>query len=365
MPGRKANWASRQRKRRVKSAQYHKLKLILLLIAAVIFWPALPAPRPEAVRPEGVYAPQDDSVLFRLFKRALAGSVPGMEQPALAENEEVQRAVLNTLRAMTGWDLRDPRTILSRELGAGALLALPVLPPPNGSQPSGDGNADQPVDPGDPEPAAPVFDPRFPFIGYSEPVALVYHNHITESFEPSSGKTFSLNLEETVAFLGEELVRQMQEQYGLPLIHHRGVYDQPRATAYEKARPVVKELLAENPQLNMVIDLHRDGVRREVTTVALNGAETGKILLIIGTRHPGWESNLAFAMGVHHVLETVAPGISRGVRRQNFSYNQDLHPQAILVEVGGHENTMEEALRAIPYLADALARTYYYFFIRN
>lgn len=365
MPGRKVHWTSRQRKRRVKPSQYTKIKFIFLIIAAVIFWPGLPAPRQEAVQPVGVYAPPEDSLLFRLLKRALAGSVPGMEQPDLAENEDYQKAVLNTFRALTGWDLRDPRTILSRELGAGALISLPVLHPPKGSRPVEDGNADQPVDAGGPQPAAPVFDPRFPFLGYSEPVALVYHNHITESFEPSSGKTFSLNMKETVAFLGEELVRQMQEQYGLPLIHHRGIYDQPRATAYEKARPAVKELLAESPQLNMVIDLHRDGVRREITTVALNGAETGKILLIIGTRHPGWESNLAFAMGVHRALETVAPGISRGVRRQNFSYNQDLHPQAILVEVGGHENTMEEALRAIPYLAEALARTYYYFFLRN
>ena len=335
--------------------------------AAVLIWlgtASAPLQRPPGA--EAAPAAPEGSVWSRLLQRMLAGSIPGMEQPGLAENEEIRGAVLHAFYSLTGLDPLDPRSILERELGAGALISLPALHPPWGQQPGGEGDDEPPPPPPEePDTPAPVFNPRFPFLGYSEPVMMIYHTHITESFEPSFGVRYSQNMDQTVARLGDELVRTLQDQYGLPILYHRGLYDLPRALAYKKARPVIQEILAENPPLDMVIDLHRDGVPREVTTITVNGAEVGKILIVIGTRHPNWESNLAAALCLHRELEVVAPGISRGVRQQNYGYNQDLHFNSILLEVGGHENTMEEALRTIPYLAEALARTYYRLFVED
>jgi len=367
LSGGKSKWADRRRKRWAKSPQ-NKIKLILWIAAAaavILLSGTLHVPQQDPAQPISIYKPDEVSAITRLLKRALADNIPGMEQPVLADDEELEGAVLRAFHSLTGLDPRDPRTFLERGLGVTAITSLPVLYPPEKSYPGVGEENQKPPGFENPKEPVPAFNPRFPLIGYNEPVALLYHNHITESFEPSSGQTFSQNLEETVAYLGDKLATLMQEQYGLPLIHHRGIYDLPRATAYEKSRPMIKEILAENPHLDLVIDLHRDGVRREITTATVNGAEVGKILFIIGTRHPGWESNLTFALGVHRELEIVAPGISRGVRRQNFSYNQDLHPHAILIEVGGHENTMDEVLSSIPYLAEALSRTYARFFTPN
>ena len=114
-----------------------------------------------------------------------------------------------------------------------------------------------------------------------------------------------------------------------------------------------------------VIDLHRDGVARAKTTTTLGGKDLARILLVHGTRNPGGEKNLEFAMRLQYELEAVAPGLSRGILQQDFIYNQDLHPYAMLIEVGGHENSIDEALLSLPYLAEALARTYYIFFMQD
>lgn len=377
MAGKTVKWTSRRKRRATASQKKRKFFYWILAAAvAIIVWQlfAVNLPGYEGTLPASGFAPVQreagedlsaDSSWSRLLQRMLADNIPGMAQPVLAENEELRGAVLDAFHSLTGVDPRDPRSILERELGAGVLISLPVLHPPDGLQPDGNEDNESPVRPEEPEVQIPVFNPVFPFLGYSEPVALVYHTHITETFVPTTGIRFSENLDRTVAILGKELVTLLQDQYGLPLLHHRGIYDLPRTPAYEKARPVIQELLAANPQLEMVIDLHRDGVLRGISTTTLNGVEVGKILIVIGTRHPGWESNLSFALRLQHELETVAPGLSRGIRRQNYGYNQDLHPNSILIEVGGHENTLEEASRAIPYLGEALARTYYVFFVQD
>jgi stage II sporulation protein P len=190
------------------------------------------------------------------------------------------------------------------------------------------------------------------------PLILIYHTHATESFVPESGAAFTQNLNQTVVALGALLARILENEYGIPVLHHKGVYDLPRNYAYEKARPELERLLKENPQIQVVIDLHRDGVARRVTTASLNGLETGRLLFVLGTRHQGWNSNLRFYYFLQGFLEESYPGLSRGLLKNDFVYNQHLHDRSLIVEVGGHENSMEEVKRSIPYLAKAIARVF-------
>lgn len=373
MPVKINRWTSK-RKLRFGSKKKKKKKLLRWLLAALLIalLQALPlnllrqdAPDPNR-GPAG--SPEDpsmqDSSYFRFLQIMLGSSVPGLEPPAPAGREQIYGAVLDTFRSLTGMDPRDPRSFLEMGLGLGTRATMPVFIPPSGALPDHPSGRDPGLEPEQPDLGKPGFIPfyPFPFQGYNDPVMLVYHTHITESFVPTSGIRFSENLDCTVARLGEELVKLLRESYGLPLIHDRQVYDLPRAYAYEKARPAVGKILAGNPQLDLVVDLHRDGIPREITTTVLNGRKTGKILLVIGTRHQGWEANFEFALRLQQELEAVAPGLSRGIRQQGFVYNQDLHSRAILVEVGGHENSLEEAMLAVPYLAEALARAYYVLF---
>lgn len=194
--------------------------------------------------------------------------------------------------------------------------------------------------------------------GTDAPHVLIYHTHTTESFVPESGEAFTENLDQTVVFLGEYLQEKLLQKHDIESLHHKEIFDIPRRYAYKEARPVIEELLHENPAPEVVIDLHRDGISRDATTTTINGENTGKILFVVGSRHEDWHSNLRFALFLHERLEEIAPGISRGVRKQNFNYNQNLHPRSIIVEVGGHENTKEEVKRSIPYLAEAIYKAF-------
>ena len=188
-----------------------------------------------------------------------------------------------------------------------------------------------------------------------QPLVLIYHTHTTESFVPFSGGAFSTNMEKTVVVLGNYLTEILQEKYGIPVLHYYEVFDIPRRSAYEKARPSVEKILAEYPGIEIVLDLHRDGVPRNITTTSINGQDTGRILFVLGSNHQGWNNNLRFALFLQDALEEVSPGLSRGIRKQPFTYNQHLHQRSLIVEIGGHENSMEEVKRTIPYLAEALA----------
>ncbi len=194
----------------------------------------------------------------------------------------------------------------------------------------------------------------------SEPKALIYHSHTTESFVPTSGNAFSEDKEKSIVEVGKNLKDKLETE-GIKTIHDKTVHDLPtRHESYVRSLKTVEEILEENPQIEMVIDLHRDGVRREMTTAQIDGNSYGKILFLVGSRdnHPDWKENYKFANYIKSGLEEIKPELSRGVKTRRFSYNQEVHPRSVLIEVGGHKNSIEEVKRSIPYLSKSLIKTY-------
>ncbi len=186
----------------------------------------------------------------------------------------------------------------------------------------------------------------------------IYHSHITETFVPDAGEPFTENMDVNMAHLGAMLARELEEEYGITVRHHKEIFDIPRRYAYREARPVIRNIIEENPEIGLVVDLHRDGIARQVTTAEINGRAKGKVLFVIGSNHEEWYYNHSVARIMEQELEEYEPALSRGIREKPYVYNQDLHPCSVLVEVGGHENSLEEAERTIPFLAEILARTY-------
>jgi stage II sporulation protein P len=185
---------------------------------------------------------------------------------------------------------------------------------------------------------------------------IIYHTHTTESFVPSSGRDFTDDLTLTVVRLGEELAEILEKEYGITVVHDKTIHDIPRTPAYNKALPTVTNLVEEYPEAKLVIDLHRDGQIRSLTTTQLNGETIAKVMLVVGKRNnPSWQQNAKASNFLHHNLERIAAGLSRGVREYSVDYNQHVHPGAVLIEVGGNLNSLEETLRTIPYLAKSLS----------
>lgn len=196
------------------------------------------------------------------------------------------------------------------------------------------------------------------------PQILIYHTHSQEGYVDSVPGDSAT----TVVGVGEYLAQLLQEEYGLSVIHHTGEYDvETRDDAYSRAGPAVEKILEENPSIEVVIDLHRDGVG-ENTHLMTNqdGTDMAKLMFVNGLSrttklgeigylyNPNLDDNLAFSFQAQLALAEYYPGLSRGVYLKGYRFNLHYCPKSLLVEVGAQTNTVQEAMNAMVPLADIL-----------
>lgn len=202
--------------------------------------------------------------------------------------------------------------------------------------------------------------------GISGPQILIYHTHSQEGYAdsvPGDANT-------SVVAVGDYLEQLLEEKYGISVLHHKGQYDvESRNTAYSNALPHIEQILNENPTIEVVIDLHRDGVPDNLHLVSeVNGKATAQIMFFNGLSrttsqgaleylaNPYIEDNLAFSFQLQLAAEEYYPGFARNIYLKGYRYNLHLRPKSILVEVGAQNNTFEEAKNAMEPLANILAK---------
>ncbi|MCD7866434.1 MAG: stage II sporulation protein P [Clostridiales bacterium] len=196
-----------------------------------------------------------------------------------------------------------------------------------------------------------------------EPQILIYHTHASEGYSDSAAGDYS----ETVVGVGERLTEILENTYGYQVLHDTGVYDKDRDRAYSVAEPYVEQILAENPSIEIVIDLHRDGVADSTRLVTeQNGVQMAQIMFFNGLSrttsmgdiaylaNPYITDNLAFSLQMQLAAAELYPGFSRKIYLKGYRYNMHLMPKSLLVEVGAQTNTLEEAMNAMEPLAAIL-----------
>ena len=160
----------------------------------------------------------------------------------------------------------------------------------------------------------------------------------------------------------------LTEQYGYRVLHHTGQYDvETRDNAYSRALPEVEQLLAKNPSIQVVIDLHRDEVAQDTRLVTeLQGRPTAKFMFFNGLsrtrktgdidylRNENQEANLAFSFQMQLKAAEYYPGLTRRIYLKGYRYNMHLCPRTLLGELGAQNNTYEEAINACDPLAHIL-----------
>lgn len=119
-----------------------------------------------------------------------------------------------------------------------------------------------------------------------------------------------------------------------------------------------------NPNLKYFIDIHRNSARKETTTQYINGIPYAKIYFVIGTEHENYQKNLEFARKMNTELVKRFPGINRGVSLKtkkdgNGIYNQDVSDKAILIELGGVDNNLEELGRTTDAFSEVFTDIYW------
>lgn len=135
-------------------------------------------------------------------------------------------------------------------------------------------------------------------------------------------------------------------------------------SSYAISKEVVETAVSKNNDLNYLIDIHRDSARKKTTSATIDGKSYAKLLFIIGEANKGYEKNQEFAKKLHAELQKKYPGISRGVflkgkEEGNGVYNQNFSDRAILLEVGGIDNTQAELNRSIEAFADIFSKVYW------
>ena len=198
------------------------------------------------------------------------------------------------------------------------------------------------------------------------PQILIYHTHSQEAYADSKENDVSTS----IVAVGDYLASLLEEKYGIQVLHHKGEYDvSSRSSAYSKARPAITKILEENPTIEVVIDLHRDGVPESTHLVTqVEGKSMAQIMFFNGLSrttttgeldylyNPYIEDNLAFSLQMQIAAAEYFPGLTRKIYLKGYRYNMHLCPKSLLVEVGAQTNTFEEACNSMEPLAKLLVK---------
>lgn len=199
----------------------------------------------------------------------------------------------------------------------------------------------------------------------SVPQILIYHTHSQETFSD-----YPENPEASITGVGAYL-SELLEGKGYSVIHDDGVYDYrdgklDRSRAYTYALEGIQGILQKYPSIEVVLDLHRDGVAEGTRLVTeINGKPTAKIMFFNGTSqtpdglieylpNPNREANLAFSFQMQLKAAGMYPGFTRKIYLKGLRYNQHVRARSALIEVGAQTNTYEEARNAMEPLAHIL-----------
>lgn len=203
------------------------------------------------------------------------------------------------------------------------------------------------------------------------PQILIYHTHSQEGFVDSVPGDNST----TIVGVGEYLAALLREK-GYDVMHVTSVYDLvdgklDRNEAYSKAAEEISGILAANPSIQSVIDLHRDGVQEGTRLVTEIGGKTcARFMFFNGLSrtkkngpidylyNPYIQNNLALTLQLKLTSEQYYPGLARNIYLKSLRYNLHLSDKALLIEVGAQTNTLQEMLNTMEPLSDILDKVF-------
>lgn len=198
-----------------------------------------------------------------------------------------------------------------------------------------------------------------------EPSVLIFHTHTTESYQyidrnfySSSYTTRSADSKRNMVRIGEAIKSEI-EKAGYKVLHDTTVHDTKYTGAYGRSRATVEAYLEKYPSIEIVLDIHRDGIvdydgSKIKPTAVIDGKKVAQVMIISGcqeeengiTGFDNWKENLVFALKLQKEMEEDFPGLTRPVFFCGRKYNMDMTKASLLLEVGSDSNTIEEAYYA-------------------
>lgn len=198
----------------------------------------------------------------------------------------------------------------------------------------------------------------------NNPIIYIYNSHQLENYSNENLSIYGITPN---VLMASYLLREKLNELGLPsIVEEANMSDiltrnnWNYSYSYQASRSVMEEKKNLYQSLNYFIDIHRDSISKNYSTVTIGDKSYAKILFVIGKDHPNWEQNNNLVTNLNNLLESNYPSISRGIIGKtglnvNGIYNQDISPNCILIEVGGVDNTIEEVNNTM----DAIAKILY------
>lgn len=200
-------------------------------------------------------------------------------------------------------------------------------------------------------------------IKVEEPLIYIYNTHQLEEYAKNVNSEHSVSPNVMIASytLKEKLIEK-----GIGTIVETGNIksylnknNMNYYQSYDASRYYALKELKKHDSILYVIDLHRDAIKKSLSTVTYNNKKYAKVMFVVGLGNPGYKYNLNLAKELNMKFEAKVPGITRSITKYpgnqtNAVYNQDLSRNAILIEVGGYENMIEEVNNTLDVFADIL-----------
>lgn len=203
---------------------------------------------------------------------------------------------------------------------------------------------------------------------------LIVHTHTTESYSESGQSHYypgssdrSDDPSKNVVAVGDRLGKKLKEK-GFKVIHDTVINDKPNFnSSYNNMRQRLSQHLKSDPEINVILDIHRDSIVKSDGTkyrpvVEIKGKRAAQMMLVVGTsqgglEHPNWQENLKFAVHIQKNIEKLYPGLMRPIDLRIERFNQHATNGSLIIEVGSSGNSLEEAIYATDLLAEGIAKT--------
>lgn len=193
-----------------------------------------------------------------------------------------------------------------------------------------------------------------------EPLIYIYSTHQTEQYQAIKGSTSSVEFGVYEASL---ILKQLLEEAGIGVIvEEKNIMNTLNerewdySYTYRISREFMEQQKKDNPSLKIFIDLHRDSVKKEYSTVTINEKNYAKIMFLVGKNRDNLDANLTYIKDLESYLNQNYSGILRNTYyREEYDYNQDFSDMTFLIELGSDSNSLDEVYNSLYTLKDAIS----------
>lgn len=199
----------------------------------------------------------------------------------------------------------------------------------------------------------------------AKPEVLIYHSHTSEAYlasdKDTSKTSSSLDQTKNVCVVGDVIEEELEKNYGIAVIHDKTVHDKgDYNNAYKKSGVTLDKYLKSYGDFKLIIDLHRDSVDKNAITTKINGQNVAEFMFVVTQRNPKYANQKKLISSMIGISNKLFPNFVREKSIYTYDYgigfyNQNKSNNAVLIEVGTYNNSIEEVKNSGKYLARIIA----------